>query len=1293
MRTLPVRLENNGIVSEAGAEVMPLNSANAKSRYFIIFFHETVPFHEDGRKGKSRAGGSANTRLKNDLYSTREYLKLIANDKDKAVDELKTANEEIQSSNEELRSANEELETSKEELQSANEEMTTINEELKNRNIDLGRANSDLNNLLGNLYTPVLVLGARLNIRHFTPASKDLFNLIPSDIGRPIKDINLGIDVPNLEGMIRSVIDSLNPQEVEVRDRGGKWHLLRVRPYINKNAKAEGAILVFVDINAIKLAQAAVVELAKYPEQNPGPVMRISKDGTLIYANKSSGGLLEAWGTKVNDIVPQNIQEAAARCSETLETCEIEIEYGKAVYQLTFTPIAEEGYVNVYGKDITTRKKAEEALEASRRQNEFLADILESSSQPFAIGYPDGKLGLMNKAFEELSGYAKAELGSIDWDKALTPAEWHEIERAKLEELHKTGLSVRYEKEYIRRDGTRVPVELLVHLVKDSDGKPLYYYSFVTDITGRKRVAEEMAYLKTEAENRAAELEATISSAATGLIIYDMNGKALRMNKAARDVLPQELFFGATLNERSRKLLWIKENGQPFPPDEIPVARALRGETTANVILGIEINGRKLWISASAAPIRTEDGNMLGVVASFNDISDQKSMEQDLKASEKSYRDLIETANSIIIRYAPDGTVSYINDFGLAFFGYSREEIVGHSIMKMVPDSDSVTGADLTRLSEQVLNDPEKFKYSENQNIKKNGERAWIIWANKAIRDEKGALKEILCVGNDITDLKNSENRLRRQAEMLNLSYEAIFAWEYDGAIISWNNGARQMYGYSSEEALGRVSHELLKTVHTQGLNKIKEILAKDKTWAGELEHTTKDGRTIIVESRHQLITDNIGRQIVLETNRDITESKQAEEKLQATMQRFYLILSNMQSAVLLVTDEDRVEFANQAFCNIFSLKDRPESLANLTDNEMIEKIKDRYRDPDAALARIREIISLGQPAIGEDVLMAGERTLLRNFIPIRFNDKLYGRLWVHLDITERKKAEGALRESEERFRSLFRGLPYSTVVFEKTGNDFIIKEYNEAAIKFTNGKMPEYVGKSASEIYKSDPDILEAFAVVYKNKSTINIEKNYRMNSTGKEIFVRITVAYIPTDKIIMHTEDFSERKYVEEALRESEQRLKFHFENSPLAVVEWDSNYIVTQWSAEAERMFGWKREETIGKPIMDLNMIYVDDIPKVNRTIERLGSGKEPLVVSSNRNYTKAGDVIECIWYNTVMLDKNGRMSSIMSLVQDITEKKMAEEVLQRDKDTLEKLVIERTKELLDKQIELEHARRLF
>ena len=93
------------------------------------------------------------------------------------------------------------------------------------------------------------------------------------------------------------------------------------------------------------------------------------------------------------------------------------------------------------------------------------------------MGYPDGRLGLVNKAFEQLTGYSREELRSIDWAKILTPPEWREIEQKKLEELHRTGQPVRYEKEYVRKDGTRVPIELLVHLVNDADEKPQYYYS------------------------------------------------------------------------------------------------------------------------------------------------------------------------------------------------------------------------------------------------------------------------------------------------------------------------------------------------------------------------------------------------------------------------------------------------------------------------------------------------------------------------------------------------------------------------------------------------------------------------------------------------------------------------------------------------------------------------------------------------------------------------------------------------------------------------------------------------
>ena len=152
----------------------------------------------------------------------------------------------------------------------------------------------------------------------------------------------------------------------------------------------------------------------------------------------------------------------------------------------------------------------------AQEQNQFLGGILEASTQAFGVGYPDGRLGMINTAFERLTGYTGEELRAIDWARTLTPPEWLEVERAKLEELHRTGLPVRYEKEYIRKDGTRVPIELLVDVEKDADGKPLYYFSFITDITQRKRAEQELrlarASLEVRVKERTAELEQAMNA-------------------------------------------------------------------------------------------------------------------------------------------------------------------------------------------------------------------------------------------------------------------------------------------------------------------------------------------------------------------------------------------------------------------------------------------------------------------------------------------------------------------------------------------------------------------------------------------------------------------------------------------------------------------------------------------------------------------------------------------------------------------------------------------------------------
>jgi PAS domain S-box-containing protein len=150
------------------------------------------------------------------------------------------------------------------------------------------------------------------------------------------------------------------------------------------------------------------------------------------------------------------------------------------------------GGLIIWSEDITERKRNERLLIESQRENAFLADLIRTSEQPLAVGYPDGRLGLANAAFEALTGYSAEELQGINWATALTPPEWLEIEREKLSELVHTGHPVRYEKEYIRKSGTRVPVEVLAHLKTDFEGKPEFYYGFVTDITERKQAEQAL---------------------------------------------------------------------------------------------------------------------------------------------------------------------------------------------------------------------------------------------------------------------------------------------------------------------------------------------------------------------------------------------------------------------------------------------------------------------------------------------------------------------------------------------------------------------------------------------------------------------------------------------------------------------------------------------------------------------------------------------------------------------------------------------------------------------------------
>jgi two-component system CheB/CheR fusion protein len=253
-------------------EAVPVQARSSGQLCFLVLFTETPA--TGGPPGPAPPSPSLPrgetdreiAQLEAELATTQQYLQAVIEDQSTGNEELQAANEEILSSNEELQSLNEELETAKEELQSGNEELSTLNEELQNRNLELGTLGDDLVNLFAGLHIPVVLLSPDLRLRRFTPAAARLMNLLPTDVNRPLSDIRPNFDLPDLETVILEAIETVTLIEREVQDRQGCWYSLRIRPYKTQDHRIDGAVLVLVDIDALKRGAAEVAEARDFAD-------------------------------------------------------------------------------------------------------------------------------------------------------------------------------------------------------------------------------------------------------------------------------------------------------------------------------------------------------------------------------------------------------------------------------------------------------------------------------------------------------------------------------------------------------------------------------------------------------------------------------------------------------------------------------------------------------------------------------------------------------------------------------------------------------------------------------------------------------------------------------------------------------------------------------------------------------------------------------------------------------------------------------------------------------------------
>ncbi|MEI6104789.1 MAG: chemotaxis protein CheB [Methanothrix sp.] len=340
-----LRVKTNGDMTTVNLTILPVASGPAATpelpMYLVILEVATPKEIEQAQQ----AAASVNvpdtdtalriSTLKQELRAKEEYLQTTNEELETSNEELKSTNEEMQSVNEEMQSTNEELETSKEELQSVNEELATVNAELQTKVADLSRANNDMNNLLAGTGIGTIFVDHQLRILRFTPTVTRIMNLINSDLGRPVSHL-----VTNLVGYdrlvvdVKTVLETLVSQEVEVQTQDGLWYTMRILPYRTQENVIEGAVITFIDITEVKNTKEALrkandmLRLAVVVRDAHDAITVQDLEGRILAWNPAAVSMYgwsetEALTMNVRDRIPEELREESLRMIHQLSLAEI----------------------------------------------------------------------------------------------------------------------------------------------------------------------------------------------------------------------------------------------------------------------------------------------------------------------------------------------------------------------------------------------------------------------------------------------------------------------------------------------------------------------------------------------------------------------------------------------------------------------------------------------------------------------------------------------------------------------------------------------------------------------------------------------------------------------------------------------------------------------------------------------------------------------------------------------------------------------------------------------------------
>ena len=623
---------------------------------------------------------------------------------------------------------------------------------------------------------------------------------------------------------------------------------------------------------------------------------------------------------------------------------------------------------------------------------------------------------------------------------------------------------------------------------------------------------------------------------------------------------------------------------QPVAGFEVFVARARQGGFEEREWTYVRKDGSHVTVNLAVTAICSGSGEITGFLGVAADVTDRKRAEEALRQSEVNLRSLLYSMDDLVFVIGTDGTFRrYFQPLDRKDLYVPPEEFVGKHFRKVLPPhvAQLLQGA-IERI--EASGETQQFDYS----LEVAGVESWFNAKLSPIKGPSHGSPEITAVVRDITARKRAEDAIRNSEERLELALSGanLVLWDYNPQTgKSFDDHAwATMLGYSMDE-IGQMPRLWVTLVHPDDKARVHEKTravreGRMPSYEAEYRLRAKSGEWRWVLDRGKVVeTDNVGKAVRMTgTHLDITDRKRAEQALRESEENYRTLVNNVNIGVYRNTAGPHGRFlqANPAVAKMFG--------HDSVEGFMKSSVSALYQNPDDRRWFIDEIERMGIVKDRELLLRKKDGTpIIASCTAKARYDRDGGIMWmdgVIEDVTERKRAEEALRQSEEKFRSKYENLPIPTFTWQKDGADFVLRDYNDAAVEVTGGEIADLVGRKVSELYQDVPEIRAEFARCLATRKPIKREMLYKCISIDEIRHLDVTYAFVPPDMVLVHTEDITRRKAAEAALKESERRFKALFDEARDAIFIADAETgLLVDVNRQAEKLTGRLREELIG------------------------------------------------------------------------------------------------------------------